>query len=145
MAATPIISMAAAQAMLNALTALLNSGTIKIYTGSPPASAEASSTGTLLSSGCTYGSTAFGAATDPGSTGLATATANSITSDTNAAGSGTAGYFRAYKSDGTTVVAQGTCSTSAADMILSTTTITAGQTVAVSSHVITLPDGSGAD
>lgn len=145
MAATPMISMAAAQAALNAVTALLNSGFINIYTGSLPATAETSASGTLLSSACAFGATAFGAATDPGSTGLATATANSIASDTNAANSGTAGYFRALKSDHTTVVVQGTCGTSSADMIMSSTTITAGQTVAITSYVLKLPDGSGAD
>lgn len=146
MAANPIISMASAQAALNALTALMNGGSIKIYSGSVPATAEtAITTQTVLSSGCTLSATAFGNATDPGSTGLATATANSIASDTNAAASGTASFFRAFKSDGTTCVVQGTVGTSLADMILNTVSISSGSTVAITSWVITLPDGSGAD
>lgn len=145
MATNPMISMAAAQGALNSITALCNSGFINIYTGSIPATAETSASGTLLSSGCTFGSTAFGAATDPGSTGLATATANAIASDTNAAATGTAGYFRALASNHTTVIFQGTCGTSSADMIMASTSITATQTVAITSCIVKLPDGSGAD
>lgn len=144
MATNPMISMAAAIAGLNAITALLNGGTIKIYTGSIPATCETASSGTLLSSGCGFSATAFPTAVDGGSNGLATATANTISSDTNAAATGTAGYFRGYSS-GSTCELQGTCGTSSADMIMNTTTINAGATVAISSFVITLPDGSGAD
>jgi hypothetical protein len=148
MTAQPMMSMAAAQAGLNAITALINVGSppgkIKIYSGSAPATVETSASGTLLSSGIAFSTTAFGAATDPGSTGLATATANTIAADTNAANSGTAGYFRATNAAGTAIL-QGTCGTSSADMIMNTTTITAGDTIAISSFVITLPDGSGAD
>lgn len=144
MATNPMISMSAAQTMVNALTALLNSGSIKIYTGSIPATCETSASGTLLSSGCTFGATAFGNAADAGS-GNATATANAIGSDTNAAATGTAGYFRGINSGGSTVVLQGTCGTSSADMIMNTTSINAGATVAITSFTITMPDGSGAD
>jgi hypothetical protein len=138
-----MMSMAAAKTALNAITALLNSGTISIYSGSAPATVETAASGTLLSSGLTFSATAFGNATDSG-TGLAVATANTITSDTNAAASGTAGYFRAISS-GSTVVLQGTVGTSSADMVLNSTSITAGGTVSVTSYVINLPDGSGAD
>jgi hypothetical protein len=144
MAATPMMSMAAAEAALNAILALLDNGFINIYTGSIPATAETSPSGTALSTALAFSATAFAAATDGGS-GLATASANSIASDTSAANSGTAGYFRALKSDHTTVVLQGTCGTSSADMILSSTSITAGQTIAITSYIVNLPDGSGAD
>lgn len=148
MTATPIMSMAAARAALDAATTLVNAGTppgtIKIYSGAAPATAETAASGTLLSSGLTFSNTAFASSTDPGSTGLATATANAITSDTNAANTGTAGYFRACNAAGTCIF-QGVCGTSAADMIMNTTSITAGDTIAVSSFVITLADGSGAD
>jgi hypothetical protein len=147
MAANPMVSMLSAEAALNALLALLNvggtAGHIKIWTGSMPATCETADSGTLLST-LTLSTTAFANATDPGSTGLATATANSITSDTNAANTGTAGYFRAYSSAGTCIV-QGTVGTASADMILNTTSIVSGATVAITSWVVTLPDGSGAD
>jgi hypothetical protein len=147
MAANPMVSMLSARSALDALLAKLNvggtAGRIKIFTGAMPATCETADSGTLLST-LTLSTTAFAAATDPGTTGLATATANAITSDTNAAATGTAGYFRAYDSAGVCIV-QGTVGTSAADMILNTTSIVSGATVAITSWVVTLPDGSGAD
>lgn len=159
MAASPMMPMAAAIANLNAALALLNvggtAGHIGIWSGSLPATCETADDATSahqLSSGMTLSTTAFPTAVDGGSNGLATATASTIASDTNAANSGTAGYFRAYCSGSGAgsggshgCIIQGTCGTSSADMILSTTTITAGQTVSATSWVVTLPDGSGAD
>lgn len=146
MAAQPMMTMAAAIVGLNAILAELNvggAGSITIYTGSPPTAAQTAASGTVLSSGMTLSSTAFPTAVDGGG-GLATATASAIASDTNAAASGTAGYFRALNHAGTPII-QGTCGVSNADMILTTTTITAGQTVAATSWIVTLPDGSGVD
>jgi hypothetical protein len=141
----PMISMARARAALDNLTGNFNSLFIGIYTGAIPSNCGTANTGTHLASP-QFGGTAFGASTDPGSTGLATATANAVTSDTNAANSGTAGYFSVQASANSgTVTARGTCGTSSADMIMNTTTITAGDTIAISSFVITLPDGSGSD
>jgi hypothetical protein len=147
MAANPMVSMLGARAALDALLAKLNvggtAGHSKIFSGAMPATAETADSGTLLST-LTLSVTAFPASADPGTTGLATATANAITSDTNAAATGTAGYFRAYDSAGVCIV-QGTVGTSLADMILNTTSIAAGATVAITSWVVTLPDGSAAD
>jgi hypothetical protein len=147
MAASPIISMAAAQAMLNALTALFNvggAGVLKIFTGSPPATCETADTGSLLAT-FNLNATAFASATDSG-TGLAVATANTIASVT-ASGTGTAGYFRAYPHTPTTTNAidQDTVGTSSAGLVLSTTSINAGDTLDITSWVINMPDGSGAD
>jgi len=148
MTAAPACSQAAAEAALNAITALLNVsnsnvGHIKIFTGSPPNSTEDADTGTVLSTGLTLSSTAFAAATATTSPYGATATANAIGNDTNAAGTGPAGYFRAYRYDGTTYtcVVQGNCGTANADMILNTTAIVAGATVEATSWVINLPSG----
>jgi len=148
MTAAPACSQVAAEAALNAITALLNvknaqNAHIKIFTGAPPNSTEDADTGTLLSAGMTLSATAFAAATATSSPYGATATANSVASDTNAAGTGTAGYFRAYSYDGTTYtcVVQGNCGTSAADMILNTTSIVAAATVQCTSWVINLPSG----
>jgi len=140
-----MISMHGARTALDAYTALYtNPSKIDIRTGSLPSNCGAARTGTSLSNACQFSATAFAASTDGGSNGLATATANAIASDTNAAASGTAGYF--YTHDNTpTTLAQGTCGTSLADMIMNTTTITAGDTIAISSFVITLADGSGND
>jgi hypothetical protein len=146
MTATPIISPAVAKAGLNAIAALFNSYYIVIATGSPPANCGASDSGTVLAKP-QFGATAFGSAADGGSTGIMTSTANTITSDTNAANTGTAGHFRCSSNNtlSGTIAAQGTCGTSSADMILNTTSITSGDTVSVSSFLITFPDGSGDD
>lgn len=146
MATSPMMSIANAIAALNAVTANFNNCYINIYTGAIPASCKVASSGTILSYGMRFGATAFPTAVDSNTTGLAVATANAISSDTGATGTGTAGYFRVETGQNTgTVEAQGTCGTSAADMILNTTTITAGDIIACSSFVINLPDGSGVD
>lgn len=112
--------------------ALLNSGFIKIYTGSQPA-LNGSLTGTLLVT-LTFGATAFGASTASG--GTVTANANAITSGT-AGNTGTAGYFALVKSDTTTVVMTGTVGTSNADLVGPSTSITSGSNVSCSSFQIT--------
>lgn len=132
MANNPTIYDATGIAGVNAVTALLNSGFIKIYTGAQPA-LNGAVTGTLLVS-MTFSATAFPTATASG--GTVTATANAITSGT-AGNSGTAGYFALVKSDNTTVVATGTVGTSGADLNLNTLTITATNTVSCSSFLVT--------
>lgn len=114
------------------MTGLLNSGTIKIYTGAQPA-LDGAITGTLLAT-LTFGATAFGAST--ASAGTVTATANAITPGT-AGNTGTAGYF-ALVSSGASTIATGTCGTSGADMNLNTTSIVSGATVSCSSFTITM-------
>jgi hypothetical protein len=144
-AATPMISPARAKAMLDNLTANFNSQFINIYTGALEANCGTATSGTQLGAP-QFGATAFPASVDGGSTGIMTATANAITSDTNADNTGTAGHFRVQSADGSgTVIAQGTCGISAADMILNTTSVTSCDTIAITSFLITFPDGSGND
>jgi hypothetical protein len=124
----------AVNAAVNAVTALLNSGFLKIYSGSQPA-VDGAVTGTLLAT-LTFGATAFGASSASGSG--ATATANAITSGT-AGATGTAGYFALVKSDNTTVVGTGSCGTSGADLNFNTTSIVSGATVSCSAFTVTMP------
>lgn len=119
---------------VNAATALLNNGSLKIYTGSQPA-LNGVATGVLLAT-LTFGATAFATATAAG--GTVTAIANAITSGT-AGNTGSAGWFALVKSDGTTIVATGTCGTSNADLILNSTAISSGANVSCSSFEITQP------
>lgn len=144
MAATPVMSIAACKAALDTITALVNTGgtgSLFIRSSTPPATTLTADSGTL---GATLGmsATAFGASTSATSNGLATATANAISSETNAPAPITAGYFR-IKNGASTVIFQGTCGTSSADLIMNTTTITAGDTVACTSFKVTLPCGDG--
>lgn len=126
---------AATKAAVDAFTATLNSGFIKIYTGAQPA-VNGAVTGTLLAT-LTFSATAFPASTASG--GVVTATANSITSGT-AVGTGTAGYFALVKSDNTTVSATGLVGTSSSDLNMNTLSITTGNTVACSSFLITMAE-----
>jgi hypothetical protein len=104
------------------------SAIIRIYDGTQPANANtAISTQTLLVSLTISG--AFG--TDSNGT-LTFSTINSGT----AVASGTAGFFRIVKSDGTTVVMDGSIGTSSADLVLNTTTIATNDTVAITSGTI---------
>src|SRR4051794_25514811 len=101
MALSPKLSNAAASAGADAILALLNNGFLDIYDGTQPSTADtAVSTQTKLAR-LTFGATAFAAASN------GAASANAITSDSSADATGTASWFRALKSDGTTVVYDG--------------------------------------
>lgn len=112
---------------------------IEIYSGSVPADADASGAGLTKLATLTMSATAFGGAADdtPG----AIATADTITADSSADATGTASCFRVLTQTGGTVLCQGTCGTSSADMILNTVSITSGSTVSCSSFTILLPEG----
>ena len=151
MANSPMCSMAAAEAALTALCAELNAnsghdGVLKVFSGALPATCETADPSGALSVGCTFASTAF-TITDGGSNGLATGTAGTIAADTNISSGGTALCFRAYNYNGTTYVChlQGTVGTSGCDMNLNTTTLVTAATFTITSFVVTLADGSGAD
>lgn len=144
MTTRPVMSIIAAKAALDAITALVIGGasaTIQIFTGSAPTKTTDADSGTKLAT-LAMNATPFPASSSGTSDGLATATANAIASDTNAAASGTAGYFR-LKSSTPTVIMQGNVGTSGADLNLNTTTITAGDTVAITSFKATLSCGDG--
>lgn len=127
---------AACDALVDRIDGGTGAGTIAIRTGAPPTNVGDASTGTLLGT-CTFSATAFGAA----STG--TATAASITSDTNADASGDAGYFRCYQGAAADTAAdwQGTAGNSgdSPDMTFDNKSIVAGGTIAISSFTLTVP------
>lgn len=117
----------------DAVTARLNSGYLRIYSGTRPTDANTALSGNTLLAELRYNATAFGAASN------GVATANAITSDSSADASGTATFCRSFESDGTTVVYDGDVGTATANLVLSTVTITAGNTVSVSSLTYTQP------
>lgn len=118
-----------------AAAALFNSGYLRIYTGTQPANANTALSGNTLLATLRFNATAFTNANG-------VLTANAITSDTNAAATGTAAFFRAFESDGTTVLMDGSVGTSGANMNIAATTINAGQTVSCSSFVHTLNEAT---
>src|SRR5437899_3794346 len=121
------ISAAGANASADAVAALLNGGTIRIYTAPQPSSADvAISTQTLLASP-TFGSPAFAGAV------AGVATANAITADPSASASGTANWARFVTSGGATVYDGIVGTTGAAHCRLTSLTITIGHSVSVTS------------
>lgn len=107
--------------------ALANSGKLRLYSGTKPATADTALSGNTLLAELTMNATAFGAAVS------GVLTANAITPDSSADASGTATFFRLFKSDGTTALLDGTVGTSGTNLVIATTSISAAQTVSCSS------------
>jgi hypothetical protein len=125
---------AARDAALNAVTATLGSGRLRIYSGTAPANADGALSGNTLLAELTLNATAFAAAVN------GVATANAITGDTSADATGTPTFFRLFQSNGTSVVFQGTAGASGQELNLSGLSggqIVAGGSVSVSSLTIT--------
>ena len=127
MALNTQITDAVANAMCAIVTALCPSGTINIYSGTQPANANtAVGGGNHLLATLTFGNPAFGSP----SAGVATAAA--LTSGT-AIYTDTATWFRVLKSDGTTVVYDGSVGTSGCNLNLNSTAIQINATVSITS------------
>lgn len=135
MATEPKFSNAAVNAKADALTALLNDGFLRIYDGTKPATADTAVGAQVLLAELRFNATAFGAAV------AGVATANAITSDASANATGTATWFRALKSDGTSAMVDGTVGTSGADLNLNSVAIQVGAQVSVTSFVYTESKG----
>lgn len=133
MAADPRITNAVASAMCDTLVDLLDTGYLRIYDGTIPTNADTAIGAQNLLAELRFGATAFGAASN------GVATANAITADSSANNTGTASWFRALKSDGTTVVLDGTVGTSGEDLNLNTTSIVTAANVSVTSMTVTMP------
>lgn len=112
------------------LSARLNSGFLRIYDGTQPATADTAVSTQVLLAELTFSATAAPAT----SNGLITF--NALTADSSANATGTPTWFRAVQSNGTTVVMDGTAGASGCNLNLSGLTggqIIIGGTVAVSS------------
>lgn len=120
-----------ANAKLTGIASLFNSGRIRIYSGTAPANIDTALSGNTLLAEATFGATAFGAPSN------AAMTANAITGDISADATGTATFFRWFKSDGTTPLTQGTVGTSGAELNLNSVSLIAGGTVNITSCVYT--------
>jgi len=133
------IANAGARAMADVLAALANGGTLRLYSGSQPAEADAAPTGTLLASGA-LPNPAFGAATDGAPGGVATAAAIAAIT---ASAPGTLGWFRVLSSGGATIwdgnIGLGA---SGADMIVAgaSLAVVAGSSITISSLTVTMPE-----
>lgn len=122
---------------------LANSGKVRIYSGTVPATADTAldiPTTHVLLAELTLAADAF----PPASDGLLTA--NAVASDTSADADGTASFFRVYKSDGTTVLWQGTVGPTSggagsADMLINSVALAAGALVSVNTVTYTVDVG----
>lgn len=121
-------------AALDAELALLNGGFLRIYTGAIPSAPENAVSGTLLAE-LSLGATAFG----PAVSGVATA--NAITADASANATGTAGWARLFRSNGTSAGLDGDCTGPGGGGFceLNSTAISAGAEVSCTSLIISLP------
>lgn len=120
---------------LDAITTRVDGGAgaalLRIYSGTRPADANTALSGNTLLAELTF--------TDPAASASASGvlTFSAITQDSSANATGTASFFRVVQSDGTTVAFDGTVAASGSDLNLTTTSITLGQPVQISSFTIT--------
>jgi hypothetical protein len=135
MAANFQLTAAGRNAACNGVVDLMDasgSGTIKVYSGTQPATADTALSGNTLLATFTCSATAFGSA----SSGVATLAGTPLSA--TAAATGTASFFRAADGGGTTVF-DGNVGTSGCDLNLNTTSITSGNTVQITSGTVTCP------
>lgn len=126
-------SNAAVNAKADAISDLLDNGYIRIYDGTRPAGADTAITTQTLLAELRFSATASGAAV------AGVITFSAITDDSSANNTGTATWFRTFKSDGSTVVYDGEVGTSGADLNLNTTSIVSGAAVSISAFGYTQP------
>jgi hypothetical protein len=135
MALNPKLSNEAANAEADAVAALLDNGYLRIYDGSQPANADAGIGGANLLAELRFNADAFAAAA------AGVAAANAFTQDASANATGTATWFRALKSDGTSPIFDGTVGTSGANLNLNSVAIVAGVAVQVTGFTFTASKG----
>lgn len=130
------IAVAVRNAMIDTWVDSLDGGagaaTIEIRSGTQPADADTTATGTLLAT-LTCADPAFDAA----SGGSAAIDADPDLSAT-ASNTGTASWARVKDSDGDTIF-DGSVGTSGTDFIITSTSITSGQTVTLTSGTVSIP------
>ena len=118
-------------ARADAITAAIGaSGVIRIYDGTPPASANAALAGNTL-----LATLALSVTAAPGASG-GVLTYDAITTTTGVA-AGTASFYRVLKSDLTTVTEQGTVGVGSGDLQVNTTTVSIGVNVSITAKTFT--------
>lgn len=129
----PRLSHPSVNLAVDAVCSSLDDGYLVILDGTQPDYPDDAITTQAALATLRYSNPAFGAAVN----GVATAT--SIAPDISADASGTATWFRTYRSDGTTPVFDGSVGVSNATLVLSSVTISAGDQVDISSHTFQFP------
>lgn len=127
------LSVSVRNAMLDAIeTAAGTSAVIKIRTGAQPTNCASADSGTVVAT-ISLASDWMSAA----SSGSKAFSSTPLT-DSSADNTGTAAHYRVYASDGTTCHMQGSVGTSGTDMIVDSTSFTAGQSFSITSWSINM-------
>lgn len=124
---------AAANGMADDLSDELDNGYLRIYDGTRAATADTAIGAQVLLAELRFNATASGAAV------AGVLTMNAITTDASANATGTATWFRALKSDGTTAVLDGSVGTSGQDLNMNSVALQSGAAVSITSLTITMP------
>jgi len=135
MALNPKYANATVNAEADALARLLDNGYLRIYDGTQPATADTAITSQVLLAELRFNATSAPAA----AAGLLTF--NAFTQDLTANNTGTASWGRALKSDGSSVVMDGSVGTAAADYIINSVAISAGAEVDANSLTLQVSKG----
>lgn len=122
----------AANAAADALSDLLDNGYLRIYDGTQATDADTAIGAQVLLAELRFANPMSGAAV------AGVVTASALTPDSSANATGTATWFRCLKSDGTTVVCDGSIGTSGCDLNLNTVSIVSGAQVSASSVTLTI-------
>jgi hypothetical protein len=131
----PQLTDLAANASANAVTALVTGGWYRIYDGVQPATADTPIAGQVLLASIRLGAPAFA----PAVAGIAQGNAVQADLDIDANGTGT--WFRAFKSDGTTPVYNGSVGLLGCDLNLSSVTFVQHGTVTITTFSYQQPKG----
>jgi hypothetical protein len=135
MGLNPKLTGLAATAEADAVAALLNDGWIRLYSGVQPSTADEAVSSQVVLAELRFGNPAFGSGSD------GAAAANAISGDSSANATGTATWFRCFRSDGTTPVFDGSVGTSNSNLVLNSVEISAGAQVDVTSFTFTAQKG----
>jgi hypothetical protein len=136
MANNPKFANAAVNAEADAVARQLDNGYLRIYDGAQPATADTAIVGQVLLAELRFNATSAPAAA------AGVLTFNAFTSDASANATGTAAWFRALQSNGTSVVMDGTVGTVAGfDAIINSTAISSGAQVDCTAMTFTVSKG----
>src|SRR4051812_10575035 len=119
-------------AALDARTARLNNGYLRVYSLAQPATAAVAITNQVLLAELRFGNPAFAPAAASAAVAAALAAATILAT-------GVATWFRCLQSDGATVECDGSVGTAAANLIVGSTNFQQGADAVVSSLTLTAP------
>jgi hypothetical protein len=135
MAANPKFSDLTVNGEADFIGVAADSGYLRIYDGAQAATADTAVGAQVLLAELRFAADAF-----PGAVaGLLTA--NAIVSDASANATGTASWARILKSDGTSVLFDGTVGTAAANVVINSVAISSGATVSCSALTLQVSKG----